>query len=719
MNMFAQSQPIAGKSSSPTDQPLWKKILLSFLVVAMLFGLLEGILFLAGVDPVLVEDDPFMGFAGNVPLFVKSGDGSGEDVFVTAPNKRLFNHQEFPATKGKDTYRIFCLGGSTTFGRPYDDTSSFAGWLREILPLAAPDIQWEVINAGGVSYASYRVAHLMEELVRYEPDMFIVYTGQNEFLEERTYRKLKATPAFIRSLSGLLAHTRTWALMSSAIGGLTGSSGTGNTDKAEMSEEADTLLEHFGPEVYKRDDTLTWQVQEHFLLSLDRMARIAESGESRMVLVKPASNIKDCSPFKSQHTDGLALGDIARVEDAIASAGAAREAGDPEQALALLDVALEADPRSADLHYRRGKTLIELGRGAEARTALIRALEEDVCPLRIKPGMVEGIGIVAAERGLPLVDFDTLIDTRAMEEIGIPIAGQEYFLDHVHPTIRANGLLAMDLARTVLAEIGRSPDLLMETHFTAAEAAIAARLDPAKRARSLANLAAVLAWAGKIEDAVRPAHQALELDDDSLTVTTAAGILATWYATSGDLAKEKFYYRMALNANPGNHDTHWRIGLRALDRQPAEVELACAHFLYAAVFWQGEHRDAPHRVLGEIMASRGQPSAGFSHLLEAMNIDAGNPENKVAIDQVGRRLGSAAATLDAPKFTVEKYPSGNIRNIVQVRVAPDGRAIPEGIWTEWHEGGEPSLYREMAGGQSRGVELRWDPEGLEIMRTVH
>ena len=37
-------------------------------------------------------------------------------------------------------------------------------------------------RSGGVSYASYRVAALMEELVRYEPDLFVIYSGHNEFL---------------------------------------------------------------------------------------------------------------------------------------------------------------------------------------------------------------------------------------------------------------------------------------------------------------------------------------------------------------------------------------------------------------------------------------------------------------------------------------------------------------------------------------------------------
>ena len=96
------------------------------------------------------------------------------------------------------------MGGSTTYGRPYFDNVSFCGWLRAYLQAADPTRNWEVINAGGVSYASYRVAILMEELVEYDPDLFIVYSGHNEFLERRTYPQIIAR----KMAEGLIASSR-------------------------------------------------------------------------------------------------------------------------------------------------------------------------------------------------------------------------------------------------------------------------------------------------------------------------------------------------------------------------------------------------------------------------------------------------------------------------------------------------------------------------------
>jgi protein O-GlcNAc transferase len=46
------------------------------------------------------------------------------------------------------------MGESTTYGHPYNDATSFNGWLREFLAAMAPDRGWEAINAGGISYGS-------------------------------------------------------------------------------------------------------------------------------------------------------------------------------------------------------------------------------------------------------------------------------------------------------------------------------------------------------------------------------------------------------------------------------------------------------------------------------------------------------------------------------------------------------------------------------------
>jgi len=197
---------------------------------------------------------------------------------VTAANKsRWFNQQRFPKRKPEDAYRIFCLGGSTTYGHPYDDVTSFAGWLRELLPEVDRSRRWEVINAGGISYASYRVAIVMKELLEYDPDLFIVYSGHNEFLEARTYGRLKKTPQIVLLLDRMCSRTRTYAAVSWLVAG--GDHSTERrrlrADKSLLPAEVNTLLDNaIGPAIYHRDDDLRQGIVEHFTFNLRRMVKI-------------------------------------------------------------------------------------------------------------------------------------------------------------------------------------------------------------------------------------------------------------------------------------------------------------------------------------------------------------------------------------------------------------------------------------------------------------
>ena len=191
-----------------------KKVVFAILATVIFLLLCETILCLLPeklMSSPVENRDPFVGF-DSVPLLLQQKDVDGRLIAKTNPDKLIwFNEQQFPIEKSKHTVRVACVGGSTTYGRPFDDHTSFVGYLRELLPVMAPEANWEVINAGGISYASYRVAAVMEELSQYEVDFFVVYTGQNEFLEWRTYGKLMDGPSAIDragSITQAIAHRK-------------------------------------------------------------------------------------------------------------------------------------------------------------------------------------------------------------------------------------------------------------------------------------------------------------------------------------------------------------------------------------------------------------------------------------------------------------------------------------------------------------------------------
>jgi len=684
--------------------------------VVLFMVLLEGGLALFGVNPVLQGEDPLVGFAGNLPLFVEKRSSDGRVQMVTADNKlKYFNPQAFPCRKAPDTYRIFCLGGSTTFGRPYNDLTSFAGWLRELLPEADSTRRYEVINAGGISYASYRVARLMEELARYQPDLFIVYTGQNEFLEERTYGALRDLPPAVRETAGVLARTRTWAFLQSGMRrfGLVPDNRTAK--RPLLSSEVDTILDRSaGPERYHRDDALANQVLTHFRVSLERMADIAAAAEADILFVTPASNLKDCSPFKSQHTDGL---DTLQLEESSAMLFRAKDRiarKKWDEALPILDAALVIDPRYAELHYRRGKALFALGRFREAEEAFLRARDEDVCPLRALSSMRGIVAEVAAERNIPLVDFVGLLEQKSRAEFGQGVPGKEYFLDHVHPTIDGNRVLAVELVETLgrqgIVTLGRG---WKKGAVIKVATRVEGRIDRNAHANALANLAKVLLWAGKVEEAEGLARQAIEtVGDQSKIVAKAAKMMIIAAIQKGDPGQAEEFIRVGLDADPWDPKLNYHYAV-SLFRQKRMAEGA-AHLLLADAFGRN---GSTLSLLGLAMFEHGRYGLAYPLLLEARRL---NPDDKItvqALAELKRVIPERVAGMPLPKVSVTRYPGGAPHEILQVILDAEGREKPNGIYTEWYEDGDLKRYTDYVMGFRRGIDVRWDDAGRLISQT--
>ncbi|HKQ37754.1 MAG TPA: tetratricopeptide repeat protein, partial [Verrucomicrobiae bacterium] len=471
-----------------------KKVLFGAVACAGILLLAEVALAFFGVKPMRYERDPYVGFSGRLPLFVRQ-----RDLMVTAENKRrIFNYQQFPARKSKNAFRIFCMGGSTTYGHPYTDATSFCGWLRAMLPKADPSREWELINCGGVSYASYREALLMEELTKYQPDLFIILTGHNEFLEQRTFGQLKRMPQIVRDADALLSKTRTYSALKRGID-------RQHKEQQTLPAEVDAILDHtVGPQAYHRDDALRRSVIEHFRFNLRRMVNIAHSAGAKVMLVTPAVNLRECAPFKSEHRAGIGAGELAEWQKRVRKT----DVSDLEEAVRI-------DPQRADAQYALAQALWESNRFDEARAAFLRALDYDVCPLRALPEMTDAMRDLARNRKVTIVDFVKLLESKSPH--GVP--GEDWFLDHVHPTIEGHRVLALAIVDK-MAEQGClhfSPNWNIGVQLEI-KRAVESALTPKDHGIALCTLAKVIAWVGKDAEAYRIAVRARALAPDDPAV---------------------------------------------------------------------------------------------------------------------------------------------------------------------------------------------------------
>lgn len=159
-------------------------LFVSLLVLCICLVLLELGLRAIGYGAPDTRADPFFGFAGTNHLFrvEKSPDGTAR--YVPAPNKRFLD-VSFAVHKPAGTWRIFALGGSTTEGQPYGNAASFPFRLGEELRRRHPERRFEVINLGIRGRGSSRVLQVLREVIHYDPDLIVVYTGQNEFRDAK------------------------------------------------------------------------------------------------------------------------------------------------------------------------------------------------------------------------------------------------------------------------------------------------------------------------------------------------------------------------------------------------------------------------------------------------------------------------------------------------------------------------------------------------------
>lgn len=699
--------------------PLWQALLLPMAAILIFFVLLEGGLALFGVKPAVQADDPFVGFASNAPLFVPSRGADGAELLVTASNKKdYFNRQSFPRQKAPNTVRVFTLGGSTTYGRPYDDSTSFAGWLREMLPAADKTRNWEVINAGGISYASYRVAKLMEELVRYQPDLFVIYTGHNEFLEERTYHELKELPPLVRSTASILAKTRTWTAMSKVMDGLDVSSDEGSEDRYKLSAEVDAILDRsVGLEGYQRDEALQGKVLKHFRISLERMVTLARSVGAQVIFVNPASNLKDCSPFKSQDTDGISQAAIQNSWKLLNMSKPLVWQQQWEMVLHFLDQAIAVNPDSADLRYRRGQALFALGRFDAAKKELIIARDQDVCPLRALSAISGLVAEVAREQQVALVDFEDLLAKRMQSTKKHSILGEEFFLDHVHPTIEGHRLLAVALLEAMASQglVHPDPDWKGEA-LAAVTDKIEAGVNPLIQGRALANLARVLLWAGKDEDAARLARQALEVGGEYQEVAdNAVTSLATVYVRNGQTKAAIAQLYKYLEQSPASIELRLKLGQLLLDLGIREE--AAANLLL--VIQQMPYYEWGHALFGIDMAERGRPRIAYPSLMEAVRLNPNNTEARRKLDQISRSGTGQQFDSSLLSIRLSRYSSSAPQKLVQGRLDSSGNFVPDGIEVEFYENGRLKRFLDIDRGRQKGLELTWDADGKQLSRQVH
>ena len=412
-------------------QPPWSWILPTAVSLAapfVLLLLLELVLRIAGY-----------GYPTDLALPVPGRENYGVNLrfgwrFFPRSIARVCPLFTFDEEKSEGTYRVVVLGASAAQGYP-DHSFSFARALEAMARLRFPEIDFEFVNTSIVATNSHVVLPIAREFARYDPDLFIVYLGNNEVIgpygiasdRTRSARKLELIRLGIR-----LRSTKVGQLARAAAG--------------LFRNEKDLLDRWGGMEMYSEnvipaDDPRLERVYGFFERNLEDICAAAERARAPILLCTVPVNLGDSAPFASVHREDLSEGEREKWDGLYARAIERDREGRREEAIALYREALAVDDAHAELHYRLGRALLAAGDAAGARERFRSARDLDALRFRADGVINDRIRGVAERRpNAVLVDLEN-----RFEELTAgpdPIPPERLFFEHVHPTFEGNVRIA-------------------------------------------------------------------------------------------------------------------------------------------------------------------------------------------------------------------------------------------------------------------------------------
>ncbi len=340
----------------------------------------------------------------------------------------------FPAEKPDNTYRIFILGASAAQGTP-EPAFSFGRILQEMLHDKYPEVNFEIINTAMTAINSHVVLKIAKDCARHDPDLFIVYLGNNEVTGP-----YGAGTVYTLPVANLHVSRTGIALKATRLGQLLTSLAVSVGAQKNAPKEWLGLTMFLNKQVPANTPQLE-AVYHNFKRNLKGIRRIALKNRSKIIFCTVGSNLKDSPPFASLHPPDLTQAKKKKW-DVIYARGAEFELkGDYADAVEHYLKAAMIDDHYADLQFRLGRCYWALAEYEKARQCYIRARELDTLRFRADTrinNIIRSLTSARAAEGIHLIDTTEVFQRNSPHAV----PGRELFYEHVHLNFKGNYCLA-------------------------------------------------------------------------------------------------------------------------------------------------------------------------------------------------------------------------------------------------------------------------------------
>lgn len=343
------------------------------------------------------------------------------------PIKNMFATEKTPAI-----LRGFVIGGSTAEGFPFYSNHSFSQMLEAAIKKAGVFRSVEVLNMGFSAMSSYYDRDVVQKLLAYKPDFIILYSGHNEY-----YGTISATTGgnyITKSLYLTLKELKLFQLLLNLVGG---------SHNKESAVNRTMMAERFNNKTLPHSGTLDKTVAENYIRNLNAIIKVCNSKDIKVLVVDPACNLLDMPPFAGS--------DDTTLSNTIADGLKTIKAGNP-LAIKQLQVSLSSiisSNSNANALYLYALCNSRLS-NKDDLSSFIKAKDQDLVPFRARSELTLALEEYAKKVMKKYPSFYYIpLSSLFLKKYGSEAFGKQFFIDHVHYTMKGNIALSEILARKI------------------------------------------------------------------------------------------------------------------------------------------------------------------------------------------------------------------------------------------------------------------------------
>lgn len=621
------------------------------------------------------------GFGHSTRLFIKKEfagqqywmtNGNFYQQFFALPIDTMWHDAEtyVPVLKPPNHCRIVILGSSAALGVPPDFAFSFARVLEVMLRESFPETQFDIFmlaHPGVNSYVMYEAARACR---RIQPDLFIVYMGNNE-VNGPFGATVQETNPWRMSLPMIRLRIRLRELRLAQL-----ATGRGRVPWHAPLEERHTHIGH--------DDPRLRRTEAHYARNLLGILDAARDAGAAALFCTVGCNLRDWAPMASFHRPDLSPEDLEAWETHYQRGVSLQEKEQWQNAIAAYEAAARIDDTHAELCFRMGRSLLAMGDAARAREHFFAAWEYDAFRGRVQPRVNAAVRRIAENLRAPamrMVDIERALSEHSPHGI----AGREFFYDNVHLTFPGNYEIARELFGHVVQLLAPKlgvPDDASPHPLSLEACEERLGLTPGVLLKHIRGVQMGYRMWWRIPT---PELDQEEATLDELTRDTfLPGILAG--------------YERALEFNPHDRIIRMRCAEMLLEMGENERALAQARTLVE----QFPQRPAVHRFLGTVLTREGRYQEAIQSLDVALDLfpreSKTHYERGQLLERLERKEEAKQAYIRAILLNPREFePYDPLNAIVQEEGGPEARvALWRGIVKEAPDAARAHFHLGMA-----------------------